>query len=172
MDVSSAISPLLDCQCVSSLYSGKILVHGVPTGTTTISAAFTSERHSSVNFENLSQKWNIGLETAKRTLQVTMQQGIWTAVLHPLHRCYQVHQLHLNRRQLNGDWFTDTLFSKVTSIQGTSNTCAQVFTNGSFTSTPYVYTYSTTILGVLVPGTPSRRVLVQYHMRRFTGVLE
>jgi hypothetical protein len=33
---------------------------------------------------------------------------------------------------LNGDCFTDTLFSKVISIQG--NTCAQVFTNGSFTT--------------------------------------
>jgi hypothetical protein len=33
---------------------------------------------------------------------------------------------------LNGDWFTDTLFSKVISIQG--NLCAQVFTNKSFTT--------------------------------------
>ena len=126
----SAISPSLDCRCVlSSLYSSKILVHGAPTGTANISAALTSERHSSVNFENLSRKWNIGLETAKCTLQVTTQQGIRTAV-HPLHRRYRVDHLHLNRRRLNGDWFTDTLFSKVTSIQG--NTCAQVYTNGSF----------------------------------------
>ena len=34
---------------------------------------------------------------------------------------------------MNGDWFTDTLFSKVTSIQG-NTWCAQVFTNGSFTT--------------------------------------
>ena len=40
--------------------------------------------------------------------------------------------LYLNRRRLNGDWFTDTLFSKVISIQG--NVCAQVFTNGQFTT--------------------------------------
>jgi hypothetical protein len=33
---------------------------------------------------------------------------------------------------LKGDWFTDTLFSKVESLQG--NTCAQVFTNGVYTS--------------------------------------
>jgi hypothetical protein len=38
----------------------------------------------------------------------------------------------LNRRRLNGDWFTDTLFSKVPSIQG--KTCAQIFTNGNFTT--------------------------------------
>ena len=56
---------------------------------------------------------------------------IRTAV-HLLHRRCRVDHLHLNRRRLNGDWFTDTLFLKVISIQG--NTCAQVFTNGSFTT--------------------------------------
>ena len=61
----SAISPSLDCRCVSSFYSTAILVHGAHTGTANIRAAFTSERHSSVNFENLSPKWNIGLETAR-----------------------------------------------------------------------------------------------------------
>jgi hypothetical protein len=130
----SAISPVLDSRCASSLFANAVLVHGALTGTRAdacISAAFTSERHSSVNFENLSRKWNIGLETAKRTLQVTTQRGIRTAV-HPLHRRYRVDHLHLNRRRLNGDWFTDTLFSKVVSIHG--NTCAQVFTNGSFTT--------------------------------------
>ena len=128
-----AISPPLACRNVSSLYVGQILVHDAATGTNRaggaeIGAAFTSKRHSSVTFENLSRKWNIGLETAKRTLQVTMQQGVRTA-MHPLHRRYWIGHLHLNRRRLNGDWFTDTLFSKVTSLQG--NTCAQIFTNGN-----------------------------------------
>ena len=92
-----------------------------------ISATITSERHSTVNFENLSRMWNIGLETAKRTLQVTTQRGVRAAV-HPLHCRYRVDHLHLN-----GDWFTDTLFSKVISIQG--NNCAQeVFTNDNFTT--------------------------------------
>ena len=130
----SAISPSLDSRCVSKLYASQILVHDAPTGTgsAVIGATFSSERHSSVTFENLSSKWNIGLETAKRILQVTTQQGVRTAV-HPLHRRYWVdHLLHLNRRRLNGDWFTDTLFSKVISMQG--NTCAQVFTNGNFTT--------------------------------------
>jgi hypothetical protein len=67
----------------------------------------------------------------KSTLQVTTQQGVRTAV-HPLHRQYRVDHLHLNRRRLNGDWFTDTLFSKVTSLQG--NTSAQIFTKGNFTT--------------------------------------
>ena len=129
----SAISPILGSRCAFSLYSKVILVADALTGTDgNISATITSERHSSVNFENLSRMWNIGLETAKRTLQVTTQRGVRT-VVHPLHRRYRVDHLHLNRRRLNGDWFTDTLFSKVISIQG--NTCAQqVFTNGNFTT--------------------------------------
>jgi hypothetical protein len=64
--------------------------------------------HEGINPENLARLWNIGIETAKRTLQVTTQQGIRTA-LHPLHRRYRVDHLHLNRRLLNGDWFTDML---------------------------------------------------------------
>ena len=74
----SAILPSLDSRCISSLYAGRqILMHDAPTGTGSAAtcATFTSEWHSAVTFENrpLSQKWNIGLETAKRTLQVTTQ---------------------------------------------------------------------------------------------------
>ncbi len=130
-----SIFPTSDSRCVSSLYANAVLVHDALTGThgstSGISAAFTSERHSSVMVENLSCKWNIGLETTKQTLQVTTQRGIKTAV-HPLHRRYRADHLHLNRRRLNGDWFTDTLFSKVILIQGSM--CAQVFNNGSFTT--------------------------------------
>ena len=98
--------------------------------TTATVSAITTDRHSKVGPEELARKWNIGLESAKRTLQVTTQRGVRTAV-HPLHRRYRVDHLHLNRRRLNGDWFSDTLFSKMQSIKG--NKCAQVYTNGSFT---------------------------------------
>ena len=109
-----AISPPLPCRNVSLLYVGQIPVLDAPMGKTLagnagIGAAFTSKRHLSMTFKNLTCKWNIGLETTKRTLQVTTQQGIWTAV-HPLHCQYWVGHLHLNRQCLNGDWFTDTLF--------------------------------------------------------------
>ena len=130
-----SIFPTSDSRCMSSLYANAVLVHDALTETqgskSGISATFTSERHSSVTLENLSCKWNIGLETTKQTLQITTQCGIRTAV-HPLHRRYRVDHLHLNQQRLNWDWFTDTLFSKVISIQG--NMCAQVFTNGSFTT--------------------------------------
>ncbi|KAI2498699.1 Reverse transcriptase (RNA-dependent DNA polymerase) [Fragilaria crotonensis] len=128
----STISCALDPRRISSLYVQAITVYAAPTGTVSgIGATFSSERHSSITAENLSRKWNIGIDTAKKTLQVTTQRGIRTAV-HPLHRRYRVDHLHLNRRRLNGNWFTDTLFSKVVSIQG--NVCAQVFTNGQFTT--------------------------------------
>ena len=131
------ISPSLDHRQLFTLYSTEVNVFDVHVAAThsyqsnVSSAMITGERHSSVTPENLSRKWSIGIETAKRTLQVTTQRGVRTAI-HPLHRRYRVDHLHLNRRRLNGDWYTDTLFSKVISLQG--NICAQVFTNGNFTS--------------------------------------
>jgi hypothetical protein len=35
-----------------------------------------SDRHSKVGPEELSRKWNIGLEVAKATLDVMMQHGV------------------------------------------------------------------------------------------------
>ena len=54
-------------------------------------------RHSIVTPEHLSRTFNIGLGTAKRTLQITMQKGIRIAI-HPIHRRYCVD--HLNIHQL------------------------------------------------------------------------
>jgi hypothetical protein len=41
-----------------------------------VSRVITNERHSKVTPENLARMWNIGIDTAKRTLQVTTQRGI------------------------------------------------------------------------------------------------
>jgi hypothetical protein len=126
------ISPVYNTRALAALYSSTVRA-GTPTGTETgtVAATITSDRHTKVTPENLSRIWNVGLDTAKRALQVTTQRGIRTA-LHPLHRRYRVDHLHLNRRRLNGDWYTDTLFAKVKSLQG--NVCAQVYTNGSYTT--------------------------------------
>ncbi len=40
----------------------------------------SSDRHAQVNFETLSERWNIGLTQAKHTLQVTTQKGIRSAI--------------------------------------------------------------------------------------------
>jgi hypothetical protein len=93
-------------------------------------SVLTSDRHSKVGPEELSRKWNIGLETAKATLGVTTQHGVRTAV-HPMSRRLRVDHLHLHRPRLKGTWYLDTLIAKVKSLLG--NKCANVFTNGKYT---------------------------------------
>lgn len=89
----------------------------------------SNDRHSRVNAENLARMWNIGLESAQRTLQVTQQTGTRTAT-GPLHRFYRVDHLDLHRPRLAGTWFVDTLLAGVKSITG--KTVANVFTQGKF----------------------------------------
>ena len=79
--------------------------------------------------EELARKWNVGIQTAKDTLKVTTQQGIWTAI-HPMTQHVRVNHLHLHQNRLRGTWFTDTLLSRVKSKLG--NTCANVYTQGKF----------------------------------------
>ena len=124
--VLGTVLPALDTRVLAALYSTTVQVHtstachgtvtGTATGTDTgtpgrLTAAITGTRHTKVNPENLARLWNIGIETAKRTLQVTTQQGIRTA-LHPLHRRYRVDHLHLNRRRLNGTGLRTRYFRK------------------------------------------------------------
>ena len=99
--------------------------------TSSIGAAYSATRHSVVTPELLSRQWSIGLDTARQTLRATTQNGIRTAI-HPITRRYRVDHLHLHRRRLNRTFYTDTLFSRVTSLRG--HKCAQVFTDGSFTT--------------------------------------
>ena len=100
---------------------------------TTIGAVVSKQRHSVITPKHIAKTWNVGLDTAKRTLQVTTQKGIRTAV-HPLHRRYRVDHLEaLNRRRLGGQWYMDHLMSKVVSLGG--NNGAWVYTNGRYTKT-------------------------------------
>ena len=90
----------------------------------------TLDRHSKVGLEELSRKWNIGLQMAKATLDMMMQHGVRTAV-HPMLRWLRVDHLHLHRPRLKGTWYLDTLIVKVKSVLG--NKCANVFTNEKYT---------------------------------------
>ena len=94
-------------------------------------SSFQVNRHSSPTPETVSRLWNVGLETAQRTLRATTQQGIRSAV-HPIFRHYRVDHLHFHRKRLHATFHTDTLFSKIISLRG--NKCAQVFMNGAFTA--------------------------------------
>ena len=94
------------------------------------SSIITNDRHSKVGPEELARKWNVGLQTAKDTLSVTLQDGVRTSV-HPMMRRVRVDHLHLHRQRLRGTWYADTLYSKVKSILG--NAYANVFTQGKYT---------------------------------------
>ena len=89
----------------------------------------TNDRHTRVNAENLARMWNIGLDSAKRTLQVTQQTGTRSAT-GPLHRMLRVDHLDLHRPRLKGVWFVDTLIAGIKSI--TQKTVANVFTQGKY----------------------------------------
>ena len=93
-------------------------------------AAVGTDRHSKVGPEELSRKWGVGLQTAKDTMKATTQAGIRTAV-HPMNKRLRVDHLHLHRKRLHGNWFCDTVMSKVKSLLG--NTCANIYTQGKFT---------------------------------------
>ena len=96
-----------------------------------IASAVTTDRHSVISAENMSKKWKIGIETAKRTMQVTTQRGIRTA-MHPITRRYRVDHLQLHKNRLNSHFYCDSLVARTKSLQG--NNGAQVYTNGKFTA--------------------------------------
>ena len=62
-----------------------------------ISSIISNERHSKVTPEEITRKWNIGIQTAKDTVQVMTQQEIRTA-LHPMMQHLCVNHLHLHRQ--------------------------------------------------------------------------
>jgi hypothetical protein len=82
----------------------------------------SSKRHSQLNAETLSNIWHIGLDTAKKTIEVTTQQGARSAVL-PLARNYRM-DMHYHLPRLRGRFYTDTVFGRYSSLT--------VFTNKSF----------------------------------------
>lgn len=90
-------------------------------------ALSSSEKRSALTPETLSKHWGIGLETAKRTIQVTTQAGIRN-VLAPGERKVCQNLDHLGFPNLKGKYYIDTMFAKTMSIRG--NKAAQVFTSG------------------------------------------
>ena len=92
-----------------------------------LSKLVTTERHSPITAEEVAKKFAVGLETAKKTIQVTTQRGIRHAV-HPIHRRCRTDHLDLNRKRLGGTWFMDTLVARHQSSSG--NRYMHVITNG------------------------------------------
>ena len=89
----------------------------------------SQKRHPQVTSDQLSERWNIGTSQAKKTLEVTTQRGVRSAIL-PLSRRYRTDRMYNQRKLRNQKFYTDTLFGKSKSL--TNNTCAQIFANESF----------------------------------------
>jgi hypothetical protein len=92
-----------------------------------ISSTYTKERHHGADPELLARKWGIGTEKAKQTLKSTTQHNIRSAIL-PLTRRYKTDLLSQRMKRLSAQFYTDTAFSKDTSLAG--NSCVQLFTDG------------------------------------------
>jgi hypothetical protein len=94
-----------------------------------IGATNTKSRHYRVTPDILAQRFDCGLETARKTLAATSQYGVRQAT-HPLTRRYRTDLLQLKYHRLSDEWYTDAMFPDVQSIRG--DKAAQVYTNGDF----------------------------------------
>jgi hypothetical protein len=92
-----------------------------------VSAIRSTARSNAVTPEQLSRRWNIGIEKAKKTLQVTTQRGTRTVPFPSLEARFRTNDRQLRYRRLKTALYTDTMFASTVSTRG--NTCAQVFVN-------------------------------------------
>ena len=108
----------------------------IDTGATDVAIPNTfqsSERHSDVTAQTLSDHWGISLGTATKTLKKTTQRFLRSAIL-PLARRYRADRV-FHRKTLAGKWSTDTMDGRCKTLEG--NRYAQVFANTGYFSRIY-----------------------------------
>ena len=108
----------------------------IDSGTTDVPSLHTFEstnRHSDVPPQQLSERWGISVNTAAQTLKHTTQKFLRSAIL-PLSRRYRADRV-FSRKTLSGDWSTDTMDGRCKSLDG--NKFAQVFANKQYFSHIY-----------------------------------
>jgi hypothetical protein len=105
------------------------VVTDVPTPNTFIS----DERRSDVSPESLADRWCIGIDQARLTLEHTTQRLVRSALL-PLTRRYKADRIFQLPR-LQGEWFSDTVDGRVKSRDG--NKYGQIFANEAYFATFY-----------------------------------
>ena len=93
----------------------------------------STDRHSDVTPQQLSERWGISIKTATKTLKKTTQKFLRCAIL-PLSRRYRADRV-FTRKTLSGDWSTDTMDGRCKSLDG--NRYAQVFANKAYFSRIY-----------------------------------
>jgi hypothetical protein len=85
----------------------------------------SDERHSKATAEALAEKFGISILRAQRTLRVTTQRGVRSAIL-PISRRYRADRMFAVKR-LHGKFATDTAYGKAKSLRG--NVGSQVFSH-------------------------------------------
>jgi hypothetical protein len=85
----------------------------------------SDERHCKVNAQVLAERFGISIPRAQRTLRVTTQRGVRSAIL-PISRRYRADRIFSVRR-LNGKFATDTAYGSVKSLRG--HVGCQLFSN-------------------------------------------
>lgn len=93
----------------------------------TIMAVRRGDPTSEISIENISQKWRIGTETAKRTMKVTTQFGV-RSLKFPAQRRFATAMPHLRYPRVNGTFYADTMKGSVKSIR--SFNYAHIIGNG------------------------------------------
>ena len=93
----------------------------------------SSDRHSDVTPQSLSEDWGISLATATKILKKTTQRLSRSVVL-PLGSRYRTDRM-FTRKTILGDWSTDTIDERCKTLDG--NKYAQVFVNKSYFSQIY-----------------------------------
>jgi hypothetical protein len=92
-----------------------------------VAALSSSTRKPKITPHDLSRKWCIGLETAKKTIQVTTQSGIRN-IFAPSERKVRFKAPWLKFPSINTKIFADQMFAKVPGIHG--ETGATAYTDG------------------------------------------
>ena len=124
MSLATTGSSLYD---MSSQYDWRDLQPDDDTGERTILSLETSKRRSVITPEALAKRWNIGLNSAKKTMNQTTQKGIRNVLVQAERRSRQ-RTAQVMFPTLRGTTFSDTMSSNIQSTR--MNTGGQVFTNG------------------------------------------
>ena len=93
----------------------------------------STERHSKIAADRLSDIFCIGLERAKQTLQITQQRGTRSAIL-PIGRRYRADSMY-DAKRLNRKFVTDTLWGKIKSLRNYK--ASQIFSHKCGFKTAY-----------------------------------
>ncbi|KAI2501831.1 hypothetical protein MHU86_12596 [Fragilaria crotonensis] len=85
----------------------------------------STERHAKVSAELLADRFGIGPKRAQRTLRVTTQRGMRSAIL-PIGRRYRADRV-FGVKRLSGKFATDTAYGKLKSLRG--NVGCQIYSH-------------------------------------------